>query len=87
MNASLRYTLRHARRAVVKSLLAILLALLLAAAVGRLDALRRHYDALCHSVEVRGVVSGGLSVYKVHDHAVHDASPSFTNFRYAASCG
>lgn len=64
MNASLRYTLRHARRAVVKSLLAILLALLLAAAVGRLDALRRHYDALCHSVEVKGVVSGGLSVYR-----------------------
>ena len=64
MTASLGYTLRHARRAVVKSFLAILLALLLAAAVGRLDALRRHYDALCRSVEVKGVVSGGLTVYR-----------------------
>jgi excinuclease ABC subunit A len=30
---------------------------------------------------------GGLPVHKIDDHAVHDASPSFTNFRYAASCG
>ena len=64
MNASLGYTLRHARRALVKSLLAILLALLLAAAVGSLDALRRHYDAICNSVELKGVVSGGMTVYR-----------------------
>ncbi len=62
MSAGLRYTLRHLRRSRVKSVLAVLLALLLTAAVGRLDALRRHYAALCSSVEVRGVVSGGLSV-------------------------
>ena len=64
MNGSAGYILRHMLRGTIRSLLAVLLALLLAAAVGRLDALRRHYDALCRSVEVKGVVSGGLSVYR-----------------------
>ena len=30
---------------------------------------------------------GGLSAAQIHDHSLHEASPSFTNFRYPASCG
>ena len=29
----------------------------------------------------------GLSIAQIHDHSLHEASPSFTNFRYPASCG
>jgi hypothetical protein len=47
-----------------KTILAVFLALLLTAAVGRLDTLRRHYEALSRSVIVQGSVLGGLSVYR-----------------------
>ena len=29
----------------------------------------------------------GVSVTKIHNHCLHDATPSFTNFRYSAICG
>ena len=64
MNTSIRYVLRHMLRGGGKTILAILLALLLTAAVGRLDSLRRHYEALSRSVVIRGSVLGGLTVYR-----------------------
>ncbi len=64
MNASIRYMLRHMGRGGGKTILAVFLALLLTAAVGRLDTLRRHYEALSRSVIVQGSVLGGLSVYR-----------------------
>ena len=64
MNTSARYTLRHMFRGGGKTVLAILLALLLTAAVGRLDSLRQHYEALSRSVLIQGSVLGGLTVYR-----------------------
>ena len=64
MNTSIRYVLRHMLRGGGKTILAIFLALLLTAAVGRLDSLRQHYEALSRSVVIRGSVLGGLTVYR-----------------------
>ncbi|MBR5702545.1 MAG: hypothetical protein IKX47_08755 [Oscillospiraceae bacterium] len=64
MSTSIRYTLRHMFRGGGKTVLAILLALLLTAAVGRLDSLRQHYEALSRSVLIQGSVLGGLTVYR-----------------------
>ena len=64
MKTSLRYVRRHLCRGVVKTVLAVLLALLLTAAIGRLDALRLHYEVLSRSVLIQGSVLGGISVYR-----------------------
>ena len=69
MNTSIRYTLRHMLRGGGKTILAILLALLLTAAVGRLDSLRQHYEALSRSVVVQGSVLGGLTLYRAESLA------------------
>ena len=64
MNTSVRYVLRHMGRGGGKTVLAVFLALLLTAAVGRLDTLRQHYEALSRSVIVQGSVLGGLTLYR-----------------------
>ena len=69
MNTSIRYVLRHMLRGGGKTILAILLALLLTAAVGRLDSLRSHYEALSRSVLIQGSVIGGLTLYRAESLA------------------
>ena len=69
MNTSIRYTLRHMLRGGGKTVLAIFLALLLTAAVGRLDSLRQHYEALSRSVLIQGSVIGGITLYRAESLA------------------
>lgn len=64
MNSSIRYVLRHSARGGGKTILAVILAFMLTSAVGRLDSLRQHYEALSRSVLVQGSVLGGVSVYR-----------------------
>ena len=69
MSTSIRYVFRHMLRGGGKTILAIFLALLLTAAVGRLDSLRRHYEALSRSVLVQGSVLGGMTLYRAESLA------------------